>query len=125
MRIANALFAVIFFVFALVQINDPDPLYWILIYSLMIVFSILAFWRHFYPKLMLLIIGAYAFAAFHLFPAFAEWLKSDDHELLFDDFAKMQFAYIEECREFFGLIICVSALVFLYIQGQRQSTDVE
>lgn len=125
MRIANALLAVIFFVFAFVQINDPDPLYWMLIYGVMIGFSVLAFTGRFYPRTMLLIIGAYGFAAFHLSPAFMEWINSDDRALLFDDFAKMQFPYIEETREFVGLLICLSALIFFYVQAHRNNSGAE
>jgi hypothetical protein len=42
MRIVNFLLAIMFMVFAFVQINDPDPVIWILIYGIMAVFSIMA-----------------------------------------------------------------------------------
>jgi hypothetical protein len=31
--------------------------------------------------------------------------------MLFDDIAKMQYPYIEESREFLGLVICILVLV--------------
>ncbi|HYI78522.1 MAG TPA: transmembrane 220 family protein, partial [Chryseolinea sp.] len=37
MRIVNFILAVLFLLFAFVQINDPDPVIWILIYGAMAV----------------------------------------------------------------------------------------
>jgi hypothetical protein len=44
-----------------------------------------------------------------------QWWQSPDKSLLFDDLAKMQNIYIEETREFLGLIICIASLLLQYI----------
>jgi len=41
---------------------------------------------------------------------------------LFDNLAKMEHWYIEEAREFLGLMICVSILVMYVIKARKQRT---
>jgi hypothetical protein len=52
-RVVNFVLAVMFLVFAAVQINDPDPILWILIYGSMAVFAIMAIFE-FYPRKILI-----------------------------------------------------------------------
>ena len=111
---------VIFLVFTVVQFNDPDPLYWIFIYLLTAGFSFAAFFNRFYPKLMLLAIGMYLNAAFGLWAGVVEWFHSPDRNLLFDDIAKMQHIYIEEAREFLGLMMALAALIYFYFSASKQ-----
>ena len=119
MKILGGLFTILFLVFAAVQINDPDPIYWILIYLLMVGFSVLAFLDKFYPRVMLVAAGGYGFAAWTLLPGVWEWLSSEQPSLLLDNVAKMQHPYIEEAREFLGLLICLGALILFYVRSQR------
>ena len=111
---------IIFLVFTVVQFNDPDPLYWIFIYLLTAGFSFAAFFNRFYPKLMLLTIGMYLNAAFGLWAGVVEWFHSPDRSLLFDDIAKMQHIYIEEAREFLGLMMALAALIYFYFSALKQ-----
>lgn len=104
-----------FLIFAFVQINDPDPLLWIVIYGAMAVVSVMAFFKKYSKALMIGLAVGYCTYAALLFPSAITWLKSDDQALLFDDIAKMQFPYIEETREFLGLVICILGLIFYYI----------
>jgi hypothetical protein len=112
MKITNFLLAILFLVFAFVQINDPDPVIWILIYGNMAVLCILAMFRIQFKWWALITAGAYIVYAFALLPAAWQWWQSPDKSLLFDDLAKMQNIYIEETREFLGLIICLAVLLF-------------
>ena len=64
MKVLNLLLAALFLLFAFVQINDPDPALWILIYGLMAVACILAAFGRYYPKIisiLLIIYLAYSF----------------------------------------------------------------
>ncbi|HLT72047.1 MAG TPA: transmembrane 220 family protein [Cyclobacteriaceae bacterium] len=111
MRITNLILAVMFIIFAFVQVNDPDPLIWITIYGLMAASCVMAAFDYYLPKVLIgmaVILGAYA--VFY-FPGLREWLQHDHKEKLFDNLAKMEFSYIEESREFLGLIICVAVLI--------------
>jgi hypothetical membrane protein len=110
MKIVNGILALIFVVFAVVQFNDPDPLSWILIYlNMAIICAYGIFKKH--NSLWLLITGVLYFVyACFLIPGAMEWFRSSDKAMLFDDIAKMQNLYIEETREFLGLVICFLAL---------------
>jgi hypothetical protein len=118
MRIVNFILAIMFLAFAFVQINDPDPVIWILIYGAMAVLSVMAIFE-FYPKKF--IIGLLVLCVIYSFvfmPGVAEWLRKDNKAMLFDDIAKMQFPYIEEAREFLGLLICIIVLVVFLVRSR-------
>jgi hypothetical protein len=44
-----------------------------------------------------------------------QWWQSPDRALLFDEIAKMQNIYIEETREFLGLLICLVVLLVQFL----------
>ena len=121
MKVVNLLLAVMFLAFAFVQINDPDPLVWILIYGSMAVVCILAAFRY-YPRLvlgfMLLALLAYSIV---FFEGVSEWFRQDNKSVIFDDIAKMQHPYIEESREFLGLMICVIVLAIHLVLSRKSS----
>jgi hypothetical protein len=111
-----------FMVFAFVQVNDPDPILWILIYGAMAVVSVMAIFEFYIPKLMWALAAGYVVYLVILFPGVMDWLNSDDRSLLFDDIAKMQHLYIEEAREFLGLAICLAVLAFYLFRSSRIKT---
>ena len=122
MKVLNLILAVMFLVFAFVQINDPDPVLWILIYGLMAVSCILAAFEYYYPKVLLALLVAYAAYSVVFVSGVLDWLKSDDKAMLFDDIAKMQYPYIEESREFLGLLLCILVLTLHLVRWRaRQS----
>ena len=119
MRIFNLLLAVMFIVFASLQLNDPDPITWILIYGTMAVVCVMAAFAYYVRWLMIAQFVCYAVYDIILFPSFWTWLRSADRSLLFSDLAKMQFLYIEESREFLGLVICMTVLVVCWVRSSR------
>ncbi len=119
MKIIHVVLALMFLSFAALQINDPDPLIWILIYLNMVVLSALAFLKRYYKPWIGITAGLYFIYAIILFPGAMEWFHSPDRALLFDDLAKMQFPYIEETREFLGLVICLSVLGFQFFVSRK------
>jgi hypothetical protein len=110
MKIFNGSFAVVFLGFAALQYNDPDPLVWISIYMAMVAVCLLAFRKHYYTWITIALVFVYVGYAAILTPSLLVWWQSKDRGLLFDDLAKMQFPYIEETREFLGLLICLVVL---------------
>ena len=119
MKIVNGFFVLLFLSFAAVQYNDPDPLLWILIYLSMAVLCGLAIAGKYYQRLALMLGAAFIVYAIILAPGVTDWWQSPDRSLLFDDLAKMQYYYIEEAREFLGLVICLLVLAGLYWQGRN------
>jgi hypothetical protein len=124
MKILNLVLAVLFVVFASVQINDPDPVIWILIYGAMAVTCILAAFQRYYLAVLIILLVLFTGYSFVYFDGVREWLRSDDKSMLFDDIAKMQYPYIEESREFLGLLICILVLIMHLFRARlkRRST---
>ena len=111
MKLFNLLLAAMFLLFAFVQINDPDPVMWILIYGVMAVACIFAAFGRYYPAITSALAIIFLAYSFFYISGVGQWINSEDKSMLFDDIAKMQYPYIEESREFRGLFICIAVLV--------------
>lgn len=121
MRIFNFILAIMFLAFAFLQLNDPDPVIWILIYGAMAVLAIMAIFE-FYPlKFIIGLTVVYVGYSLFYIPGVLEWLQQDDRSALFSDVAKMEHLYIEESREFLGLMICVAVLIFYWVRAVKFS----
>lgn len=120
MKVLNLLLAALFVVFAFVQINDPDPVVWILIYGATAVTCILAAFRQYHLPVLIGLLVIFTAYSFLFLPGVIDWLQSPDKSLLFDDIAKMQYPYIEESREFLGLFICIMTLIMHLVQSRKR-----
>jgi hypothetical protein len=120
MKAVNLLLAVMFVVFAFLQINDPDPVVWILIYGALAVVCVLAAFRN-YPRIVIigLLIGLTVYS-FVFIDGVKEWFSQEDKSALFDDIAKMEHPYIEESREFLGLMICIIVLIIHLVLSRKR-----
>jgi amino acid transporter len=124
MKVFNLLLAVLFIIFAFLQINDPDPVVWILIYGAMAVACVLAAFGYYYTKALATILVVFVAYSFVFLSGVIEWFHSDDKSMLLDDIAKMQYPYIEESREFLGLTICILVLIMHLLSARRRSRRV-
>ena len=120
MRIVNFVLALMFLVFAFVQVNDPDPVIWIMIYGVMALFAIMAAFEFYLRKFLWAALIVYGLYSLYYFPGLQEWLAQDHKEQLFDNLAKMEHLYIEESREFLGLMICNVVLIVYLIRSRRK-----
>src|SRR5690606_2703390 len=105
--------------FAFVQINDPDPIVWILIYGAMAVLAIMAMFNFFPWKVILTLLVIYTVYSFFYFDGVVEWFNQQNKGVIFDDVAKMQYPFIEYSREFLGLWICNAVLIFYLIRARK------
>jgi hypothetical protein len=122
MKIFNLLFAFLFLVAAILQYNDPDPYVWIPIYMYGAVLCWLAFRGRYFPQLCIL--GAIAFFGYSLYFFFTEngvldWIRQHNAENIAETM-KAEKPWIEDTREFFGLIILVVVLLINYVHGERK-----
>jgi hypothetical protein len=119
MKVLNFILAALFLLFAFVQVNDPDPILWIIIYGAMAVLAVLAMFN-IYPRTIIIILLV-VFVGYSLFylPGVREWLSQQNKLDLFDDVAKMNHMYIEEAREFLGLWLCILVLIFYFIRSRK------
>lgn len=110
--------AVLFLVCAGLQYNDPDPYIWIPIYGSMMVLCVLATFDRFYVRINYVLMAIFLLYSLFYIPGVIEWLKSENPMELFSEIAKMNHLYIEESREFMGLMICVGVLVWYVRMGR-------
>ncbi len=120
MKVFNIAFVFIFIVFAGLQYNDPDPYVWMPIYLYGAAFCWLAFRNKFYPKAY--IFGSIVCGIYALYKAFDEnglidWLTKHNAQNIAETM-KAEKPWIEETREFFGLLIVISVLMINYFYGK-------
>ena len=115
----NITLAVLFFLFAYVQLNDPDPVVW---FSIYFVVGLLALISAFRPLPMILLYTVFAglvlYSGLH-FPYLIEWLVSEEPGDLFGEMTDDKY-YIEGTREFLGLLIAIGAVVYLMVQNKSR-----
>ena len=112
MKIFNLLFSLLFLASAALQYNDPDPYIWMPIYLYGTILCWLAFRNQFYPKAYIagiLIYTGYAVYLFFAADGVLDWMQKHNAENIA---ATMQATkpWIEETREFFGLVILIIVL---------------
>jgi len=120
-KVFDGFLAVLFLVFAVVQINDPDPGLWMLVYGAMFIACAAAVFNKFSVGIMVPMAAGYLIlSALHV-EGMLMWLRSPNRKMLFDNIAKMQYPYIEEAREFLGLLICIATLLYLFYRQRAYS----
>ena len=122
MKIFNILFCVLFLIFAGLQYNDPDPYIWIPIYLYGAILCWLAFRNQYYPKAY--VAGIIIFAGYALYFFFTEngvldWIQKHNAENIAASM-KASTPWIEDTREFFGLVILIVVLLINLIYAKRK-----
>jgi len=122
MKIFNYFFCFVFIVFAALQYNDPDPYVWMPIYLYSAVLCYLAAKKRYYPKAYAIGIIVYLLYALYLFfdkTGVLDWAKEHGGENIAQTM-KATKPWIEETREFFGLLILVVVLALNWIVSKRK-----
>ena len=120
MKIFNIFFCFVFILFAALQYNDPDPYLWMPIYLYTAIFCWLAFRNKVYPTAYLIgIIGYAVYALYKVFDAngLIDWATKHDAENIAETM-KAEKPWIEESREFFGLVILIVVLLINYFYAK-------
>ena len=123
MKAFNLIFAFLFVLFAALQYNDPDPYVWIPIYLYAALLCWLAFRGRYYPSAYLIGIAFYlAYAGYKFFDenGVLDWVTKHHAENIAGEMKATQ-PWIEESREFFGLVILIVVLLIDYFYGRRKS----
>ena len=124
MKILKVITALIFICFAVLQYNDPDPWLWVLVYgfaAIIIALDIsgLAMRRIYRIALLTLIL----FSIYYI-PGVIEFIKRGNYSEIAESM-QVKKAYIEETREFFGIIIIILSYIFFYAVSGRNSKVVK
>ena len=121
MKIFNIFLCFAFIVFAALQYNDPDPYIWTPIYLYAAVLCWFAFRNKFYSSAYIAGIVVYAiYALYKVFDAngLIDWVTKHHAENIAETM-KAEKPWIEESREFFGLVILIVVLLINYIYAKR------
>lgn len=116
MIILNSILTLTFVYFAYLNLNDPDAWLWVSIYLFAAICCGAAVFGRYYPFTYLILISFYLIYAVYLFFAkdgTLDWIRKYHMENIA---ASMQATkpYIEQTREFFGLLIVSTALLINY-----------
>ena len=126
MKIANIFFIIIFVLSAALQYNDPDPYFWIPIYLYAAWLCYISIRGKYSPKLYYAGLIIYIIYAIYLFfdkDGVLSWSTEHKAENIVQSM-KATKPWIEETREFGGLLICIAALLLnmYHHTGKRRHT---
>ncbi len=123
LKLFNIFFCIVFILFAAVQYNDPDPYVWVPIYLYTAILCWLAFRNKYFPGAYLLGIAVYAaYAIYKFFDQNGVWdWMTKHHATNIAGTMKAEQPWIEETREFFGLVILIVVLVIDYLHAKRRA----
>jgi Transmembrane family 220, helix len=122
MKIFNLFFCIIFIFFAALQYNDPDPYVWMPIYLYSAVLCWMFFRGNYHPRAYLIGMAVYFAYALYLFftsDGVLDWFNKHDARNIAGSM-KADKPWIEQTREFFGLVILIAVLFINYIYAKRK-----
>lgn len=120
-RTVNIVFCVLFIIAAALQYNDPDPYIWMPVYLYAAVLCGFAARKRFYPRAYIVGIVLYSMYAAYLFfvdQGVLEWIQEHHSENIAETM-KATKPWIEQSREFFGLLILILALLIDYYFSRK------
>jgi hypothetical protein len=122
LKVFNIFFCIVFILFAAAQYNDPDPYVWVPIYLYTAILCLLAFRNKYFPRAYLLGILVYAvYAVYKFFDKNGVWDWMTKHDAAnIAGTMKAEKPWIEETREFFGLVILIVVLLIDYIYARKK-----
>ncbi len=109
-RIISLVLLLVFGMFAYWQANDNDPVLWVTIYGLVALISLLRLFNIYSRPITTLIMIACLVYSFWYIGGLFEWLGSSDKGAVFGTM-KPDKPYVEETREFLGLILAFVGLL--------------
>jgi hypothetical protein len=112
MKAFNVFFILLFIVSAGLQYNDPDPLIWMAIYLYGAYLCFLAIRNKYSPWMYIAGLSVYGLYALYLLldsNGVISWISEHESESLVQSM-KATKPWIEESREFFGLLILITVL---------------
>ncbi len=125
MKIFNIFFCIVFILFAVLQYNDPDPYLWIPIYLFP---AFLCYYKIIQKSIHSLIyIGAFLiFGAYAIYKIFdtngiIDWIRYHNASNIASTM-KAEQPWVEESREFFGLLIIIIVLSINYLKENNSKT---
>lgn len=126
MKIFNLIFIVLFIISAALQYNDPDPYVWVPVYLYGAFLCYQAYRRYYNPVLYAIGFLLYTGYAFYLFfdnQGVISWASEHGAENIAQTM-KATKPWIEETREFGGLLILIVVLLINTIWLRKKKTAI-
>jgi len=124
MKVFNIIFIIVFILSAALQYNDPDPYVWMPIYLYGAYLCYQAIHKKYNPVLYIIGLGGYFAYAIYLFfdkQGVLNWAEEHNAENIAQTM-KATKPWIEETREFGGLLILIVVLLINMIWLRKQRT---
>lgn len=110
-KIVNYILFILFLIFAVVQLNDPDGTLWFAIYLFVALICLISNFKTIpKPILIITIVGLILYSGFH-FSLFIDYLQTDNKEEIFGEMVYEK-PYLEGSREFLGLLIAAAGVFY-------------
>jgi len=101
-----------FMAFAYLQLNDPDPWIWVLVYGAVGLLALLQMFEPVNKKLLWVLFGlTLAYALYHL-GFMLDFISAPEKEELFGEMQEDK-PYLEGTREFLGLLMAAGAYYYM------------
>ncbi len=116
-KITNGLIAICFLAFAALQLNDPDPIIWVIIYCLVAALGILELFNlsnKYFTRVLYLAIFLYWIC---YIPDFIEWAKGGFISIT--DSMQANTPLIENIREFGGLTLALLVVQYYFYRSYK------
>ena len=111
LRVVHTIVAILFLIMAAIQLNDPDPAYWITVYAVVAAVPAGRFFGRRLSRTSLVAAGMVLAGLLISVPGFVDYLASGDYAAIGGNMMAEK-AYVEPAREFLGLLIAAVVLVF-------------
>lgn len=121
MKITKIILSALFLLFAYFQLNDPDPWMWVILYIFVAAVMGFAAFDKYNRYVILAGIGITALGCLATIKSVWEFLTNDDGMGLAEGMS-YEHPYIEESREFGGMLIALLALLFIWRQYKQWSS---
>ena len=118
MRILQLILSILFLLFAYFQFNDPDPLIWVSLYIIVAILLFLGFLGKYIRPLTLGLMALCVIGFILTFPGVFDYITNQDGYTIMEGMSNEK-PYIEETREFGGLLIIFLALFFNFRQSGK------
>jgi hypothetical protein len=120
LRIINIVLTIWFVLNMVVQFNDPDPLFWVLVYGGVAIIAAFAVFGKFNVPVIVIAFVVCLGGSLYLMPSVIElFLHHDAGELITG--MSPDRPYVEEARESLGLLIGAAALVYFFVLARKAS----